>query len=119
MSDFDFKDTTIYPNVEKVEDKSSELVVEETVLEPVVEEKPVDVIDTTPVVEVKEEVKEEIKPAPVSGNKIAVYALRTLTLPGGTIPKGYSYINKAQYEKVANHKALRLASKEEIKDYLS
>lgn len=74
-------------------------------------------------VKVEEPKAEEPKiEAPVENNSaedVAIYTLRSLTFPGGvTIPKGYSFISKKKYEKVANHKAVRLANKNEIKTYL-
>lgn len=86
-------------------------LVSETVLEPIIETKPENVIDATPeVAPVQEPEPKKIN----TDNKIAIYALRTLTLPSGTIAKGYSYVSKSEYEKISKHKAVRLASKEEI-----
>lgn len=90
--------------------------------EPVVEKQPENVINATiveekPMVDPQPEVK--VESPVVDGNKVAVFALRSLTLPSGTIKKGYSFINKSEYEKVAKHKAIRLASKEEISTYLN
>jgi hypothetical protein len=95
------------------EPKIEEVKVEEPkVEEPKVEE-----------VKVEEPKAEEPKiEAPVENNSaedVAIYTLRSLTFPGGvTIPKGYSFVSKKKYEKVAKHKAVRLANKNEIKTYL-
>jgi len=54
-----------------------------------------------------------------SAEDVAIYTLRSLTLPGGaTIPKGYSFVSNKRYEKISKHKAVRIASKDEIKTYL-
>lgn len=95
-----------------VEEKADtvELVAEPT-LEPAVEVKPENVINAI----VTPEPVAPVVPKQVNKDgKIAIYALRTLTLPSGTIPKGYSYVSKGEYDKVAKHKAVRLATKEEI-----
>lgn len=117
MSDFSFKDTSIYPkyNVDKTEPLiHQDYTVNSPSLDPLTEANPINIVNIEPV----QEVKQEVKAVKNNTNKIAVYALRTLTLPGGTIEKGYSYIAKSQYEKVSGHKAIRIASEEEIKAYL-
>ena len=55
---------------------------------------------------------------PDTSGQIAVYALRSLTLPSGTIPAGYSYISPAKYDQISHHKAIRKASADEVKTYL-
>lgn len=81
----------------------------ETVEEPKAEE---------PVVEAPK-VEEPVVSKNDSSGDVAIYTLRSLTFPGGvTIPKGYSFVSKSKYEKIANHKAVRIASKDEVKTYL-
>ena len=59
-----------------------------------------------------------INTKPDMSGQVAVYALRSLTLPSGTIPAGYSYISQAKYDQVSSHKAIRKASADEVKTYL-
>lgn len=71
-----------------------------------------------PVVETPK-VEESVVSKNDSSGDVAIYTLRSLTFPGGvTIPKGYSFVSKNKYEKIAKHKAVRLANKDEIKTYL-
>lgn len=92
----------------------------EPVEEPKVEEvkaempKPENVVSST---SIKQDVP-SFTTKPDNSNQVAVYALRSLTLPSGTIPAGYSYVSKAKFDQISHHKAVRKASAEEIKTYL-
>ena len=99
-------------------------VVEEPKVEaPVVEEPVVEAPVEAPVAEAVVETPKVEEPTlhveHDSAEDVAIYTLRSLTLPGGgTIPKGYSMVSKKRYEKISHHKAVRVANKEEIKTYL-
>jgi hypothetical protein len=95
-------------------------VVEAVVEAPVLEEPKVEIpVVEAPVVETPKVEEPVSKFEDNSAEDIAIYTLRSLTLPGGsTIPKGYSFVSKKRYEKIANHKAVRIANKDEIKTYL-
>ena len=105
------------------EPKAEEPKVEEPKVEaPVVEEakpeaempKPENVVASHTI---KPEVP-SINTKPDTSGQIAVYALRSLTLPSGTIPAGYSYVSQTKYDQISHHKAIRKASAEEVKTYL-
>jgi hypothetical protein len=82
--------------------------VEETV-EQVVEVEEIAVVEEIAAVEEK----------PSAADELVVYALRDLAKPGATkLTKGYNIISKAQYSRWKDSKAVRLASAEEIKNYV-
>lgn len=110
---------------EKIENKAEETpVVEAPVVEtPVVEEPKAEeqIVEPTPepVVEAPKAEEPVAKFEDGPAEDVAIYTLRSLTFPGGiTIPKGYSFVSKKRYQKIAGHKAVRIASKDEIKTYL-
>lgn len=104
----------------KEESVSSPKLVEETVLSDKEEKQPEGVITNPVKVEEVVVVKEAVlKPVSSNTNKIAVYSLRGLVINGTTIEKGYNYLTKSQYSKVENHKAVRLASQQEVDRYLN
>lgn len=65
---------------------------------------------------VKKEVKESNKPK--KSNEVALYAVRNLHWSGvGTLEAGYNIVSKEESEKWLTHKAVRVASPEEVATY--